>query len=155
MKRLIKRLFTPVTVMIIPHGRSKTLSFKLPSAGLVLAGLMALGVAGYAARASVDVARYSRVRGKLAYYTGQFLQMKDTAAALNESQEEFEKLFGLKTRQEVLEKYKPTDEGSIDFNALKKDLSVSMKRWPLSGHIFPRRRAFTIPYRRAGRSRAG
>ncbi len=126
-KRLIKRLFTPVTVMIIPHGRSEPFSFKLPSAGLVLAGLIVLGVAGYATRASVDAARYSRARGKLAYYARQFLQMKDTMAALNESQEEFKKLFGLKTRQEVLEKYRPSDEGSIDFVALKKQLSVSLK----------------------------
>lgn len=126
-KALIKKLFTPVTVMLIPHGCSKPFSFKLPSIGLILAVALALGVAGYSTRVSVNAAQYSQMKSKLDYYTGQFLQMQSTFTALQKSQEEFSKLLGLKTKQDILEKYKDTDSGSIDLDLLKKKIDYSME----------------------------
>ncbi len=126
-KALIKKLFTPVTVMLIPHGCSKSYSFKLPSIGLILAVAIALAAAGYTTKVSVNASEYSQMKSKLDYYTGQFIQMQGTFTALQKSQEEFSKLFGLKTKNDVLKNYKVTDAGNIDLNALQNKIDESMQ----------------------------
>ncbi len=124
---LIKRLFKPITIMIIPHDRSGPFSFKLPSIGLIMAAALALGTVAYAVRVSINAARYDQMKKRLDYYTGEFLELNDTIVALRKTQEEFDRLFGLKTRRAVLEKYKPASEGSIDFEDIKRKLNDSMK----------------------------
>lgn len=155
-----KKAFTPITIMLIPHSNSKPFNLKIPSIGIIFSVLMWIvgTVVGtvYVLLVAVNATEYRIMKEKLAYYSGQFLEMKATMAALNKAESEFRRLFSLGTKEKVLENVHPTDAGSIDMKALgdqiqrsvetvaeireylkqQKDIYLATPRgWPVDGNI--------------------
>lgn len=126
-----KKAFTPVTIMLIPHSNSKPLNLKIPSIGIIFSVLMwTVGtVVGtvYVLLIAVNTIEYRIMKEKLAYYSGQFLEMKATMAALNKAESEFRRLFSLGTKEKVLENVHFTDAGSIDMKALGDQIQRSVE----------------------------
>lgn len=116
---LLKKAFTPVTVMLIPHSNSRSLNFKIPSIGIILSVLLWLTGSIYVLSIAVNTVEYRMMKEKLGYYSGQFSEMKSTLAYLKKTESEFRKLFSLGSREKVIENFQATDSGSIDMDALK------------------------------------
>jgi murein DD-endopeptidase MepM/ murein hydrolase activator NlpD len=127
LKRLSRRLFTPVTIMLIPHNSGKPLNVKLPSIGLLSAGVFAAIGAAYVLSVAVNAFEYQRMRQTVNYYTGQFTELRGTIDALRRSEAEFRRLFSLKKKEDVLESYHASDTGAIDMEALNKQISESIE----------------------------
>lgn len=115
----LKKAFTPVTVMLIPHSNSRSLNFKIPSIGIILSVLLWLTGSIYVLSIAVNTVEYRMMKEKLGYYSGQFREMKSTLAYLKKTESEFRKLFALGSRERVIENFQATDSGSIDMDALK------------------------------------
>jgi len=155
-RSLIRKAFTPVTIMLIPHSNSRPFNLKLPSIGIVLSVLLwAIGMA-YVFSVAVNAVEYRKMKEDLEYYSGQFVEMRTTMAALKKAESEFRRLFSLGSKEKVLENVHPTDAGSIDMKALgdqvrnsvetvaeireylrqQKDVYLATPRgWPASGDI--------------------
>jgi murein DD-endopeptidase MepM/ murein hydrolase activator NlpD len=153
---LLKKAFTPVTIMLIPHSDAKSLRLKIPSIGIVASVILwAVGTA-YVFSLAVDSFEYQKMQQKLAYYTEQFSELKSTMASLRESENEFKKLFSASTKEQVLKNLDTTDTGSVDLEELKKQIKLTMETvggikdylseqkdvyvatprgWPVDGHI--------------------
>jgi murein DD-endopeptidase MepM/ murein hydrolase activator NlpD len=155
-RQFLRKHFTPVTIMLVPHTRCRSFSIKLPVIGLCAMMLMSIIGTGYMVAASMQAAKYYRTKERLAHVSSQFAQIKQTLSSLQESENRFRKLFSLKSKKDVMEAVVTEDTGSIDMNALKKQIDASIKSvseirqylaeqkdaylstplgWPVKGHI--------------------
>jgi len=124
---LVKKAFTPITIMFIPHSDAKALRIKVPSIGILASIVLWFIGMGYVFSVAVDAFEYKRTKEMLNYYSGQFVEMKKTMTSLQNAENEFRKLFSFKTKERVLEHLDTSDNGSIDMEALKKEIKVTME----------------------------
>lgn len=126
-RKLLKKLYTPVTIILIPHTSRRTINFKMPSIGLLVSVLMSFIGVAYVFSVAVDTVEYHRMRDKLNFYKGQFVDLKSTIFALKKAEKDFNKLFSLGSKDEVLENLNFTDSGAIDMEALNREIRKTME----------------------------
>jgi len=100
-KLLLKRAFTPLTIMFIPHSSLKPLSIKIPSVGILISAIVCVTVSVYIFSVAVNAAEYRRMEEKLNYYSGQFVEIGHTISALKNTEGELRKLFSFKTKEAI------------------------------------------------------
>ena len=126
-KLIIKKAFTPITIMFIPHSDAKALRIKVPSIGILASIILWFIGMGYVYTVAVDALEYSRMKERVNYYSSQFIEMKKTMTSLQNAENEFRKLFSFKTRERVLENIDTSDNGSIDMETLKEQIKLTME----------------------------
>jgi murein DD-endopeptidase MepM/ murein hydrolase activator NlpD len=124
---LIKKAFTPITIMLIPHTNRKALQVKVPSVGIFASVILWFIGMIYVFSVAVDAFEYNRMKENLNYYSGQFIEMKKTMISLKNAENEFKKLFSFKTKERVLENIDTSDNGSIDMETLKDQIKLTME----------------------------
>ncbi len=155
-RRFLKRAFTPITIMLIPHTNRKSFSIKVPSIGVLVSIILWFIGTVYVFSVAIDAFEYKRMKDKLNYYSSQFMEIKTTMAGLKKAEGDFQKLFSLKSREKVLEHIDTSDTGSIDMEQLKQQIKITMstigeikdymsqqrdlyvstpKGWPVDGRI--------------------
>jgi len=119
----LKKLLTPVTVMLVPHTSRCEIRMRMPA--MVLVCILALSIAGgaYVYTLADAAFSYEPARKELEYYKGQFAELEMTITSLSEANKEFRSLFELGDRSEVLENLNETDMGDIDMTYLKKQIN--------------------------------
>jgi len=127
LKKFLKLIVTPITIMMVPHSRTKTLSIRVPFVGIALCVLMFLVGTAYIGAVSVRTVEYYNMRERLSYVSTQFVELKPTMYSLKLAENEFRKLFALKSKTEVLENADFSDKGSLDMEVLRKQISESME----------------------------
>lgn len=126
-RKFLKLVVTPITIMMVPHSRTKTLSIRVPFVGIALSVVMFLVGTVYIGAVSVRTIEYYSMRERLSYVTDQFVELKTTMYSLKLAENEFRKLFALKSKTEVLEQADFSDTGSLDMELLRKQISDSME----------------------------
>ncbi len=155
-RRLLRKAFTPITIMLIPHSNSKHLSFKMSSIGIILSVVLWMVGSAYVLSIAVKTFEYQTMKERLDYYSHQFVELSDTIISLKKSETDFKRIFSLGSKEKVLEDVRPQDSGSIDMDTLKnqikntmehvKDINIYLKEqkdiylatpkgWPVSGRI--------------------
>ncbi len=128
LRPLLKRLFTPITIMLVPHSRSTSLSFSMPSAlfGLLLV-FVCLGIV-YTVSLSSHVLDYYVMKKEHSYMSGQFKSIQATIRSLKASEVELKQLISQGSRKKVLNAVKQEEnDGSINVEELKRQISESME----------------------------
>jgi len=124
----LKRLFTPVTIMLIPHTRTGTLNLKLP---LMVLGLLVIfaGVGGlYTLSLTYHVVDYFVMKRKYNDMAGQLQSVQGSIHALKQAEAEFKQILSRGSRKQVLDAVKlEKNDGSIDINELKQQIDASIK----------------------------
>lgn len=126
-RKVTKAIFTPITVLIIPHSSVKPFRVKLPSIGLIVSIMLWLGVSLYIAKIAVQTEQYYAMKEKLGFYSSQFVELRTTMDALKKAEFDFRKIFALKTKDEILENLDTSDMGSIDMEIVKKEIQKRME----------------------------
>ncbi|MGE5189762.1 MAG: M23 family metallopeptidase [Gemmatimonadota bacterium] len=127
LKKFLKLIVTPITIMMVPHSRTKTLSIRVPFVGIALSVLLFLVGTAYIGTVSVRTIEYYNMRERLSYLSTQFLELKTTMYSLKLAENEFRKLFSLKSKTAVLEQADFSDTGSLDMELLRTQISESME----------------------------
>jgi murein DD-endopeptidase MepM/ murein hydrolase activator NlpD len=131
MKFLLKRIFTSVTIMVIPHDSIGSMSLRFPIIGLLLTILFAAIGSGYTLCLAVNGLKYKEqykvLVVKVNYYTDQFYQWNSTVAALRTAEGKFRKLFSLQTKEEVLQQADVASIGSFEIPDLAQDLKKTIE----------------------------
>ncbi len=156
LKKFLKMIFTPITIMMVPHSRTKPVSIRVPLVGILFSTVSFFAGVVYLFTVAVHTVEYYQMCERLAYVTDQFVEMKSTMSSLKEAEQEFRKLFSLKTKAAVLETVEFPDTGSLDMEVLRtqidkarisvagirqylaeqKDLYLATpKGWPVPGYI--------------------
>ena len=127
-RALLRKAFIPITIMFIPHSDVKTLRIKIPSIGILISILLWFIGTLYVFSVAIDAFEYNRMKEKLNYYSGQFLEIRKTMVSLKNTEAEFRRLFSFKTKERVLENIDTSDSGSIDMESLKEQIKATMER---------------------------
>lgn len=152
----LKKAFTPVTIMLIPHSNSKPINLKIPSIGIIISIFLWLTGSIYIISIGVKAVEYQKMEEKLLYYSNQFIELRATINALKRTEAEFRRIFSLGSKEKILENVQPGDTGSLDMEALREQIKKTMdtvtgireylktqkdiymatpKGWPLPGRI--------------------
>ncbi len=155
-RRFLKKAFTPITIMLIPHSDAKSVRLKIPSIGVFASIVLWVIGTAYVLSLMIDAFEYKRMKQKLDYYAEQFSEVRSTIVSLKKSEDEFNKLFSGKSKEQVLENLDTSDRGSVDLEELKKEIKLTMENvgeikdylshqkniydstprgWPVDGHI--------------------
>lgn len=126
-RRFLKTIFIPVTIMVVPHSRAKPFRFLFPCAGILLSVLMFLLGTAYVLTVSVRTMEYYMMRERLSRISSHLQELNDTMDSLKLAEVQFRKLFSLNSKKEVLETFKIEDAGSLDMEALKKQINEKME----------------------------
>ncbi len=157
---LLRKLFTPVSIMLIPHDSKRTINFKFPSIGIVASVILWILGSVYVISIAVSTVEYYQMKNKLSFYTAQFTQLESTINSLKKAEMEFERLLSFGSKNKILEnvdtKMTAHDTGSIDMDLLQeqikktvesvgaikdflkgqKDIYVATPRgWPIDGRV--------------------
>lgn len=128
LKRLKKRWMTSVTILVVPHSKSRPLKLRLPVAGLAACMVFAIIGAMYAVFAGVKTAEYYVMKSRLSYFTKEFTELKYTISSLKETNNELSRLVELKSKNNILKSAEFSgDTGSIDIEAIKKDMKETIE----------------------------
>lgn len=152
----IKRLLTPVTILLVPHNRTKSINIRLPVLAIASSVCLFLLGASVVVAMSVRAVEHRRMKERLSYISSQFLEMKGTMHSLRKAERDFRNLFGVKSKTAVLESADLADTGSLDMEMLREQIEASMRSvtairtyiaeqkdlylstpagWPVSGHL--------------------
>ncbi|MCX7794166.1 MAG: peptidoglycan DD-metalloendopeptidase family protein [Thermodesulfovibrionales bacterium] len=127
LKIFLKKVFTPVTVMLVPHSRTKPVAIKVPFSVIAIAVFLWCAGTIYVISIAVKTYEYYNMKNRLTYFMNQFIELKSTISSLQKAEAEFRKLFSLKSKKDVLEAVEVTDTGSIDMEALKKQIEETVE----------------------------
>lgn len=126
-RKFLKKAFTPVTILLVPHSNTRQISLKVPSIGIILSVIMWFIGSLYVITIAVNAFEYQRMKENVKYYSGQFLELRDTIHSLKKAESEFSKIFSLGTKHKVLENFNPSDSGSLDMEALRGQIKNSVE----------------------------
>ena len=126
-RQLVRKIHTPITIMLVPHSRFSSRSVKVPLImAIFFCCLCCLGMA-YTVSLTLQAVDYYRMKKRYAAISRQFTEMESTMASLKKSESQFRQLFSLGSRNEVLKNLDSDESGSIDIEALKKQIETSME----------------------------
>lgn len=127
LKPLLKKWFTPITILIIPHSKSQPLRVKVSFIKILVCGFLCLTGAGYLISIGIDTVEYYVMKNKLSYLAKEFDDLKSTISSLKKADTEFTKLLSLKSKNTILESVDFKDTGSPDIESLKKQINESIQ----------------------------
>jgi septal ring factor EnvC (AmiA/AmiB activator) len=123
----LKRILTPVTILLVPHGRTRSVSIRLPVVAVAASVCLFLTGTACVVAVSVRAVEYRRMQERLSLLSAQFLEMKGTMHSLKQAEKDFRKLFSLKSKSAVLDSSDPGDTGSLDTEVLRKQIEAAMQ----------------------------
>jgi murein DD-endopeptidase MepM/ murein hydrolase activator NlpD len=126
LRRWLKKIHTPVTIMVIPHSRFSSRSIKTPFILIALVCILSTMGVAYTISLTAHAVEYFRLKREYASMNKEFKEMASTMTALKESETRFRQLFALGSKKEVLVNYTPDESGSIDLDVLKAQVNSSM-----------------------------
>jgi murein DD-endopeptidase MepM/ murein hydrolase activator NlpD len=125
----LKRILTPVTILLVPHSRTRSVSIRVPVVAVAASVCLFLIGTVFVVAVSVRTVEYHRMQARLSHVSAQFLEMKGTMHSLKEAEKDFRKLFSLKSKSAVLEleSVAPGDAGSLDMEVLREQIGAAMQ----------------------------
>jgi murein DD-endopeptidase MepM/ murein hydrolase activator NlpD len=126
-RMFLKRILTPVTILLVPHSRTTPVSIRVPVVAVAASVCLFLTGTAFVVSVSVRAVEYRRMQERLSHVSAQFLEMKGTMLALKQAEKDFRKLFSLKSKSAVLESADPGDSGSLDMEVLREQIELAMQ----------------------------
>jgi murein DD-endopeptidase MepM/ murein hydrolase activator NlpD len=127
LRLLLKKIHTPITIMLVPHSRFSSRSIRIPVIAAAFFCVMACIGALFSVSLTIQAFDYYRMKSEYTRMSKHFNEMESTMASLKQSESQFRKLFSLGSRKEVLKNLDTsTEEGSIDVETLKREVKASM-----------------------------
>jgi murein DD-endopeptidase MepM/ murein hydrolase activator NlpD len=123
----LKRILTPVTILLVPHGRTRSVSIRIPAVVAAASVCLFLTGTAFVVAVSVRAVEYRRMQERLSLLSAQFLEMKGTMRSLKQAGKDFRKLFSLKSKSAVLESSDSGDTGSLDMEVLREQIEAAMR----------------------------
>lgn len=126
-RMVLKRILTPVTILLVPHSRTRSFSIRVPALAIVASVCLFLTGTAFVVSVSVRAVEYQRMQERLSLLSAEFHEMKGTMLSLKQAEKDFRKLFSLKSKSAVLESADIGDSGSLDMEVLKSQIEAAMR----------------------------
>ncbi|MCS7214889.1 MAG: peptidoglycan DD-metalloendopeptidase family protein [Thermodesulfovibrio sp.] len=126
-KKLILKIFSPITFMLIPHGKTRAYAVKIPFLIIFLFIISWIAFNLYVFSIAVNTIEYYQMKQKFSSIMHKFDELKSTIVSLKKAEEEFNKIFSLKSKREILETINFHPSGDIDIEELKKQAEKTVE----------------------------
>jgi murein DD-endopeptidase MepM/ murein hydrolase activator NlpD len=125
-KGIFRKAFTPITIMLIPHTKARTINFRIPSIGI--AACVALWILGtiYIITSAVKIVEYQAMKEKFTYYSKQFIELSSSIAAIKKTEKEFKRLVSLGSKEKILENLDAEPIESIDMENIGQEIEKTI-----------------------------
>jgi len=123
----LKKVLTPVTILLVPHSRTRAVGIRVPLLAVAASGLLFLAGAAFVVAVSVRAMEHRRMQERLSYLSTQFHEMKGTMLSLKKAEKDFRKLFAVPSKSAVLESADLADTGSLDMDVLREQIGSAMQ----------------------------
>ena len=155
-RMFLKTVLTPVTILLVPHSRTRAVSIRVPLLAVAASGFLFLAGTAFVVALSIRAMEYQRMQARLSYLSNQFHEMKGTMLSLRQAEKDFRKLFAVPSKSAVLESADLADTGSLDMEVLREQIGAAMQSvsdirryiaeakdiylatpagWPVEGHL--------------------
>ncbi len=124
---LFKKAFIPITIMLIPHSKTRPLNFKVPFIGVLISILLSISGTYFTFSIAFKSFEYQAMKKKLNYYSQQFLELRTTMSAIRSAEKEFKSLLSQGSKEEMLDNIKTSDMGSIDMEHLRQEIEKTIE----------------------------
>lgn len=105
--------------MIVPHGRTKVYGVKIPLLLICLFIFFGLAFNVYIFSTAVNTIEYYQMKQNLSSIMNKFDELKSTIISLKNAEAEFNRIFSLKSKKEILESINFHPSGEINIEELK------------------------------------
>lgn len=131
LRMFLKKIFTPVTIMLIPHSSTNPINIKFPSIAVALSVFLWVCGSVFVISVAIDTLEYYHMKERLAYYTSQFMQLESAIKQIKSAEAEFKKLLSNpEDKKAILEKVQmPQSDatGSADLESLKESIKQTIE----------------------------
>ena len=127
-KTLFRKSFTPITIMLIPHGNTRrAFNISVPVIAIALVtGLLTVGLA-YLGSVIPDVIRYRGMERQLVDYSKKVSDFNATLISLKTAEKDLHALISLGSKEKILTKVDTSDMGAFDINQVQQQIESSMQ----------------------------
>ena len=126
MKRVIRRIFSVVTFMIVPYSDKRPIRIRVPVIIILLLSFVWVSFTGYIVSLGITTQKYFDLKKRLDFYEEAFLDINSTIRSLKQAEADFRRLFSLKKKEEIYAALDTTDTGAIDIELIKKQIEKTM-----------------------------
>jgi len=126
-KHWLKKSFTSVTIMIIPHSRVRPLRIRVSALGLFCCLLLSMVGGAYIISTGVKTAEYYGMEKKARNVSSQLMDLKETIFSLRKTESEFASLVSLNSKKKILEMPEVSNPGALDIELLKKQVDETIQ----------------------------
>ena len=102
-KVLFKRLRTPVTILMVPHGRAMPIRMQVSVFVILVCLCLSISGAFFLVKVSVSAIKYHQMETRLSHVTAEFNEVEDSMRYLRQADRDFRKMFSLKSKVDILE----------------------------------------------------
>lgn len=127
LKYFLKKSFTSVTIMVIPHSKVKPLRIRVSAIGLLCGLFLAVVGGAYVLSTGVRTAEYYGMRKKVRYVSSQLMELKVVIFSLRKTESEFARLVSLNSKKKILETPEVSNLGALDMDLLKKQVDETIQ----------------------------
>jgi murein DD-endopeptidase MepM/ murein hydrolase activator NlpD len=127
-KTLYRKAFTPITIMLIPHGNARrVLNLNVPAVGILLSIVCSFAGFIYFCSLIPDVIRYQDIEMQLSDYSKKLSDFNATLLSLKKAEKDLHSLISLGSKEKILERVESSDMGAFDVNQVQQQIESSMQ----------------------------
>jgi murein DD-endopeptidase MepM/ murein hydrolase activator NlpD len=125
-KSVFKKLFTSITIMVIPHSSRAPITLRVPCVAILAVAALSLIGTGYVYNLSKEAILYKPTKEKLDYYSSQITDLQSTISSLKMAETEFNRLFAYNSKEEILDNLNTSDSGALDMDVLRRQINKTI-----------------------------
>lgn len=122
LKGIVRKAFTPITIMLIPHTKARPINFRIPSIGIAACVFLWIMGTVYIATSAVKIAEYQAMNEKIAYYSKQFIELSSSMTSIKKTEKELKRLVSLGSRENILQNLDEEPIESIDMEHIVQEI---------------------------------
>ncbi|MEO5358006.1 MAG: M23 family metallopeptidase [Nitrospirae bacterium YQR-1] len=126
-KKYLRRLFSPITIMIVPHDAEKTYRFKMPSIGILILCGFWFSFTAYTVNVGVTTKKYNDLKDKADYYYTQFVEVRSTISSIKKAETQLKTMLSRnKGKEDLFNNIDQTDSGSVNIELIRQQIEESV-----------------------------
>lgn len=127
LRSILRKIVTPITIMVVPHTRTKPKKIDVPFFMLCIVFIFfSIGVI-YTFSTAVKSIEYRRMKRMVAYYRGEFESLSSTIKSIKNAENELARLLSLKSKKKILETFDERESDSVDVEYIKKEIEKAVE----------------------------
>jgi murein DD-endopeptidase MepM/ murein hydrolase activator NlpD len=126
LKGIVRKFFTPITIMFIPHTKARAINLRIPSIGIAACVVLWIIGTAYVVTSAVRIIEYQAMKEKIASYSKELIELSSSIAVIKKTEKEFKHLVSLGSKEKILENLDEEPIESIDMEHIGQEIEKTI-----------------------------